>query len=210
MWLDFATTKNLKLHTYCARVKSRFHRQSSRLLSRTALGCRLLGSRLSPCPTSAPNPSQPPSQPCRLLKEGDNRIRSGSRAKSPHLPYFLGWLEGGKKKRQRERRSWSCVGVVVVVVAGVSGTVSSPVWPFTLCEGRWHLGAARWQDGGGQGATTLSVLRSSLGDPDTVPSVTPHPPSSPPLSLTTTTQHPPVPSGCAYAHHRDADNTGCD
>lgn len=33
-----------------------------------------------------------------------------------------------------------------------------------------------------------------LGDPNTVPSATP----------------PPAPSGCAYAHHRDADNTGCD
>lgn len=85
---------------------------------RGSLGCRLLGS--------------PPLVPSRLLKEKDNRIRSG----------FLGSIDchirrAGKKKKKKR----SCD-------TGHRLRGETELGLFTPREGRWHLGSARWQDFG--------------------------------------------------------------
>lgn len=59
--IGFWLNKSLKLHTYCVSAKPAF----------TATGA--CSARLSWLPTSG----IPPLVPCRLLKEKDNRIRSG-------------------------------------------------------------------------------------------------------------------------------------
>lgn len=111
--IGFWLNKNLKLHTYCVTAKP-------------ALGAIGAGpARLSWLPTFG----IPPLVPSKLLKEKDNRIRSGVSGKRHRLPYSRGW---GRKKQKKETTTTRAVG------RWRRGEMSSA---FTLCEERWHLGS---------------------------------------------------------------------
>lgn len=161
--IGFWLNKNLKLHTYCVPAKP-------------ALGAIGAGpARLSWLPTFG----IPPLVPSKLLKEKDNRIRSGSLGSSIdcHIQ------EAAKKKKRKQQQQ---------LAPWVGGGVVRWARPLPCVRKDGTLAVLRWQEWVARDKS--SAFKTTLGDPDTVPSVT----------------LPPVPSGYAYAHHRDADNTGCD
>lgn len=94
--IGFWLNKNLKLHTYCVTAKP-------------ALGAIGAGpARLSWLPTFG----IPPLVPSKLLKEKDNRIRSGVSGKRHRLPYSRGWEKKNKRKKQQQLAPWVAGAVV--------------------------------------------------------------------------------------------------
>lgn len=154
LWLN----KNLKLHTYCASTKPAF----------TEIGEG--STRLSWLPTFG----IPPPVPCRLLKEKDNRIRSGLRGK-----HWLSYFAGSCKEAGECAMGHKLWGDPDSTLALHDGTVDP-----TECK-RTEPGRQR--------RCHSPFLNHNQG----------------PWHCTICEANP-VPSGHAYAHHRDADNTGCD
>lgn len=120
--IGFWLNKNLKLHTYCVTAKP-------------ALGAIGAGpARLSWLPTFG----IPPLVPSKLLKEKDNRIRSGSLGSSIDCH-----IQEAAKKKKKETTTTTCA-----MGRWRRGEMSSA---FTLCEERWHLGSAKVTGVGGEG-----------------------------------------------------------